>query len=355
MSSFETAFPGFVEACAALFRDLLPVATFILVIGVALEFWGDASTPEAALKTFLRAFLILLFLLQSAEIINEGQAWIQAWVEQNIPARPENVAERYKERLREAQQLSDGADQSFLGRVFDGNWYEAIILAVLTLISWFAMAMLAFVYSVQRAVLLGCWALSPLLVPCLGVRPISWIGLQHILRLLGIMLWPVGLALAATFTDGLIEVVSSGTSFANASFGEAIGKGLTGLLGITVMAVWIILSTFLAPLYIQRLVTGSGGPVNTILHAGAAAGASLAATIASTRVYLGGGSQTGSPNRGGQAASRVASAGFAARMEMPPSTSASQPPGPEHPFGPSDPCGDGAAQVAMERFSRRRP
>ncbi|HAB18967.1 MAG TPA: hypothetical protein PLX89_25905 [Verrucomicrobiota bacterium] len=351
MSHFEIAFPGYVQACAALFEDLFPFAFVIIVIGMALEFWGETSTPEAALKIFIRAFLILLFLLQSSAIINEGQVMIKTWLEQNIPARPENVAERYKERLREAQQLSDQGNSSFLGQVWDGTWYQAIIFAVLTLISWFAMAMLAFVYSIQRAVLLACWAISPLLVPCLGVRPISWIGLQHILRLLGIMLWPVGLALAATFTEGLIEVINSGTSFANASFGEAVGKGLTGLLGITVLAVWIVVSTILAPLYVQRLVAGSGAPVNTVLQVGTMASAAFVSTVTSVRAYLGGGND--SPRGSNSGAHQAA----AQRTTFATETAASFPPLPpspaEAPFSPADPIGDQAAQAIVNRFKRK--
>mgnify|MGYP006992433884 CR=1 FL=1 len=133
--------------------------------------------------------------------------------------------------MREAQQLGDRADESFIRKVLSGDWYESIILAVLTLISWLAMAVLAFVYSIQRALLIASWALSPILIPFIMIRPLSFLGIQHILRLLGIILWPVGLGLAATFTDGLIDVIAGGTSFAQAGFGEAIGKGLnSGIL-----------------------------------------------------------------------------------------------------------------------------
>ena len=355
MSSFEVAFPGYVDACAALFRDLMPFAFCILVMGVILDFWYGPPTPDVILKTFIKAFLILVFLLRSSAIVNEGQVLIKTWVEQKIPARPENVAERYSERLREAQQLKDRDDESFIDQVLGGDWYEAIVLAVLTLISWLALAILAFVYSVQRAVLLACWSLCPLLVPCLAVRPISGIGLQHILRLLGIMLWPVGLALAATLTEGLIEVISSGTSFANAGFGEAVGKGLTGLLGITVLAVWIILSTIFAPLFIQRLITGAGGPVTALMQVGSMASTAFVSTVSSARIYFGNSGQNSSPNTGGGGAGRGDAHGVTITPEPPPASPAPPPPTGGSSSGASrssDPAGDNAAQAIIDRFKR---
>lgn len=260
MTPFETAFPGFITACVALFSDLMPFGILLIVVGTCLEQASADVTPEAVIKIYAKALVVLLLLVNSGEMVNTGQEIVRDWLEQHIRARPENVAERYRERLREAQQLGDRADESFIRKVLSGDWYESIILAVLTLISWLAMAVLAFVYSIQRALLIAGWALSPILIPFIMIRPMSFLGIQHILRLLGIILWPVGLALAATFTDGLIDVIAGGTSFAQAGFGEAIGKGLTAILGIGVLAIWIIVSTLLAPILIQRLITGFAGP-----------------------------------------------------------------------------------------------
>ncbi len=268
MTPFETAFPGFIQACIHLFNALMPFAYPILIIGIALDFWHESPTPEAAIKTYIKAFLVLVLLFESSKILNEGQSFVKTWVETNVPARPENVAARYREKLREAQQQSDKGDQSFLDQILSGNFFEAIIAALLTLISWLAMALMAFIYSVQRVALFACWTLSPLLIPCLAVRPLFGVGLQHIIRMIGIMLWPLGLAVAATFTDGLIDAMASGTAFSNAGYPEQIGKGLTGLLGIGILAVWIIFSTVVGPYFIQKLVTSASFSVGAIIQNG---------------------------------------------------------------------------------------
>jgi hypothetical protein len=343
MTPFELAFPGFVDACAELQADLLPFAVILLVVGTIFGIADTRGEPSELIKVYVRVFLILILLFHCGDLINQGQEFVKTWVERHVPARPENVAERYKERLRDAQQLGDRADESFFSKVLNGDWYESILLAVLTLISWLAMAVLAFVYSLQRALLLGCWALSPLLLPCLAIRPLHWIGMQHLLRILGIILWPIGLALAATFTSGLIDTMVGDTSFAHATFGEAIGKGLTGLLSIGVIALWIILSTIAAPVFIQRLITGVAGPATAVSHGGEllAGALSTGTATASQKAWAAGSSFARSTSTG--------TTDFPAPASPPDpfANSNVSPPPPSAPR-PSDPTGDQATAAILK-------
>lgn len=266
---FEIAFPGFVQATVDLYRSLLPWSIPILVIGYIVDFWHGVPTPADLMKTLVKTFLVLILLAQSHRFINEGQMAVKTWTERSIPARPENVARRFQEKLAEAVESRETKDESFIDQLFNGrSVFQAFISGTLTLISWGAMGLMAFVHSGQRALLLGCWSIAPLLFPFLAIRPLSHIGLRHVLRLLGIILWPIGFALAATFSEGLIDVIASGTSFAGASTTEALGRGLTSLLGLVVLAIWLILSTLFAPLIIQRLLVGAEGPALILAGSG---------------------------------------------------------------------------------------
>ena len=209
-------------------------------------------------KFILKLFLVVMVLANSNSFITSGQSFVQQWVQQNIPARPENVAARYAQQLAQAQNAPE-SNTSFWSTLFSSNWFEAIIYAVLTLLSWVAMAIMYFVYAVQHAVLLTCWAMSPLLFPLLAIRPLSHLGLRHVLRILAIMLWPLGNALAATVTDGLITAAVNQSFLANHSVVGSLGYGLQNLLAIMVIAIWIIFSTVLAPAFIQKMVVGSPG------------------------------------------------------------------------------------------------
>ena len=270
MSPFEQAFPGFVKSCTQLNAALLPWALVLLIIAFAVEFWHGPPSPFRLLQFIVLVFLVILLLAKSYQLINELQTFIQQWVEQNIPARPENVATRYQELVTAAQNAPADKDESFWDTLFSANWFEAIIYAVLTLISWLAMAVLFFVYSVQRATLLLCWAISPLLFPCLAIRPVSHLGLRHALRILGVEMWPIGLALAATLTDGLLDAAAAQDFVGGPSVSVvgSLGYGLKTLLAVGVVAIWIVVSSILAPVFIQRLIVGADAPAGVLTQAG---------------------------------------------------------------------------------------
>src|SRR5215831_18866705 len=194
MPTLDQTFPGFVQACGALYGQFLPWCFVLLLLAFVSEFWGGPPSAYGLMKLITKLFLVVLVIANSNSFITTGQAFVQKWVQQNIPARPENVAARYAQLLAKAQNAPE-SNKSFWSTLFSSNWFEAIIYAVLTLVSWLAMAVMYLVYALQRSVLLVCWAVSPLLVPLLAIRPASHLGLRHILRIVAIILWPLGNAL----------------------------------------------------------------------------------------------------------------------------------------------------------------
>ncbi|MGE3311208.1 MAG: hypothetical protein AB7O66_14665, partial [Limisphaerales bacterium] len=132
MSPFEIAFPGFVQATADLHRSLLPWSLILLTIGFIIEFWHGMPTPFELVKAFVKMFLVILLLARSHELINEGQVYVKTWMDKSIPARPENVAQRFKEKLAEAQNAQETGDESFLDQIFSTrHLFEGIIFALL--------------------------------------------------------------------------------------------------------------------------------------------------------------------------------------------------------------------------------
>jgi hypothetical protein len=119
------------------------------------------------------------------------------------------------------------------------------------------------------------------------------------------------------------------------------------------LAVWIILSTVLAPLYIQRLVTGSGGPVSVVMRALALSGPGFVSTISAARSHL----ITGSSSAPNSARTEQGVPKSPARAD--PTPAAVQPPpppdAPNFPSPSADPTGDHAAQSIKDRFKKNRP
>ena len=263
MSSIDQVFPGYVQSCGDLYRLFLPWAFILLLVAFIFEFWAAPPSPFGMMKFIIQIFLVVLVLANSNSLITNGQVLVQNWVQQNIPTRPENVAARYQQELAQAQN-APASNKSFWSKLFSSNWFDAIIYAFLTMLSWLAMGIMYLVYTVQRAVLLLCWAVSPLLFPLLAIRPLSYLGLRHVLRILALMLWPIGNALAATVTDGLISAAVNQNFLAGHSVVGSLGYGLQNLLVLTVITIWIIFSTVMAPAFIQKMVVGSSGTASVI-------------------------------------------------------------------------------------------
>lgn len=264
--TFEQLFPGYLQSCTSLHDKLVPAAVALLVLSFAFYFWSAPPDPVDLIKFLAKLFLIMLLINQSKEWIDLGKQGVRTFVQENVKARPEAVAERYKEKLNAAQNSSQTQNQSWWDMLFSANFFEAIVYAILWLLSWLAMVVLFYVSLLQDAVLLLYWVISPLLFACFAIPMVSGLAMRHILRILGTLLWPLGLALAATITDGLIDAQTS--QFGNTgTVGGAIQYVLMNLLAVTVIAVWILFSSILAPVVIQRLFAGQAGAANLISRA----------------------------------------------------------------------------------------
>ena len=267
MPTFEQLFPDFVTSCAQLHQALMPAAMAMLALSFAFLFWSGPPHPIDWIRHLMKLFLIILLLVHSHTLINDAQAIMQGFVQNNVPARPENVAARYKERLAKAQ--GSKVDDSWWDMVFKAGLFEALIYAVLTLISWLAIVLMFYISIFQHIVLLLYWVLSALLFPCFVIPPVAGLAMRHVLRILGVLSWPLGLALAATITDGLLGIQTDLGFYGDSVVGKS-AYVLTNLLSIATVAIWILFSTILAPGLIQSLLAGSSGPASLIPRAAGA-------------------------------------------------------------------------------------
>jgi len=345
MSTIDQTFPAFVQACADLYRLFLPWAFILLLLAFIFEFWAAPPSPFGLMKFIIRLFLVVLLVANSNSFINTGQTLVQQWVQQNIPAQPANVAARYQQQLAAAQGAPAG-NQSFWSTLFSSNWFEAIVYAFLTLVAWLAMALMYFVYGVQRALLLVCWAVSPLLFPLLAIQPLSHLGLRHVLRILAIMLWPVGLALAATWTDGLIGVAVNQNFLASQSVAGSLGYGLQNLLAVTVIALWIIFSTIFAPAMISKVLVGSPGAATVISRSAEVLVSIGLPGVAGAATHLW---QRFSPAASTPSASSAGAAGEFTPGAIP---SSGNPPSSPAPPAPGDPTGDQQVRDILKKLGK---
>src|SRR5688572_977653 len=260
MKAFEQMFPGFVASCVKLHDQLVPASLILLVLSFAFFYWSAPPHPMELVKHVTKLFLIVLLITHADTFINQGQAVMEGFVRENISARPENVAERYKEKLASTQQSS--GEQGWWEMLLGANFFEAIIYAVLLLVSWLAMALLFYISLFQKVVLLLCWCLSPLLFACFSIPLLSGLAMRHLLRIIGILFWPLGLALAATVTEGLLDLQTDRSMFG--SVGGSFRYVVINLLAVASIGLWILFSSVLAPAVMQRLIAGGTESTNLI-------------------------------------------------------------------------------------------
>ncbi|MBK7999671.1 MAG: hypothetical protein IPK15_13380 [Verrucomicrobia bacterium] len=344
--TFEQLFPDFVASCAQLHQAFMPAAMALLVVSFAFLFWGGPPQPVDWIRHLTKLFLIVLLLVHSHSLINDAQQILQGFVHRHVPARPENIATRYKERLAQAQ--GSDAGESWWDMVFKSGLFEAIVYAILVLISWLAMATLFYISILQQGLLLLYWVLSALLFPCFAIPPVAGLAMRHLLRILGVLSWPLGLALAATITDGLLGNQTDLGFYGNSALGKS-AYVFTNLLSIAAIALWILFSTVLAPVLIQRLLTGGSGAASLIPRAATSLAGGLAMAVSAATGFFSGPAPR--PARRNDADSAA-----------PPLLTPDPPPGgpPESPsirsFNDQDPTLENAVQETLAKpFNRYRP
>jgi len=277
-------FPGFVTSCAKLHGHLVPAALALLVLSFAFFYWSGQSHPVALVKHIAKLFIVVLLITRADSLINEGQAIMDQFVRDNVEARPENVAQRYREKLASAQNTS--GTQSWWEMLLSANFFEAIIYAVLLLISWLAMALLFYISIFQKVILLLCWVLSPLIFACFSLPPLAGLAWRHLLRIVGILFWPLGLALAATITEGLLDLQTDRAFFTDSSLSGSVRYVVINLLAVASVGLWILFSSVLAPVVMQRLIAGGTASTNLISRAaGLFTNAIVPGTLSSLAVF----------------------------------------------------------------------
>ena len=132
-------------------------------------------------------------------------------------------------------------------------------------------------YIFQKIILNLGYALSPLLIGFMAIPALKHIGSRYLLNLVAVLLWPLGWAIAALVTQGILDFMTD-QSFLSVDPTAQLYT-LQNLLGLSVAAFWIIFSTFAAPTIIQKVIT-AGALGGSELLSGATATAIQTATAA---------------------------------------------------------------------------
>lgn len=289
MNNLGQAFPEFIQSCVRMHSALLPFALCLFVVGFCVEFLSKTPTVPGTLRFLVKIIIILLITSHSHHWINTGQVAIDQFLKENVPARSENVASHFKNRVSEVLGNQTIQGQSVWDILVSGQFLDGILYAMLLLVSYAVVGIIAFISSIQKLALFTCWAICPILFPLMSIPALYQIGMAHLMRVVAVMCWPIGFAVAAIFTEALIELSLNDRLLAQGSYVGTLATMIESLLVISVVGVWMIVSSIMAPILVHRVLVGNGWLANLPLESAtllAPAATSVASYTVSKTVEL---------------------------------------------------------------------
>lgn len=281
MATFDSIFPTLLAKCADLHTLLLSVAFALFITGIIVTVYHK-FTHRAALNLALRLLLLTSLLVFLPAWGNQLQSLLQNSILSGLGVDPTQVYQQYNQLL--VTKLNDSASNGtstswwdIMGKL-QSITVNLIVTAVLWLIGQFASLMLFWGYVFQKIILNLGYALSPLLIGFMAIPALKHIGSRYLLNLVGVLLWPLGWAVAALVTQGILDFMTD-QSFLTVD-PTATLYTLQNLIGLVVAAFWIIFSTVAAPVIIQHVITSGTQAGSALLSGGVSSALQTAATTA---------------------------------------------------------------------------
>jgi hypothetical protein len=117
-----------------------------------------------------------------------------------------------------------------------------------------------------------------LLIGFMAIPVLKQTGVRYLLNLVGVLLWPLGWAVAALVTQGILDFMTDPT-FQYLDPTSTL-PDLQKTIGVAAVGFWIIFSTVAAPIIIQNVVASGVQPGSQLLSGGASSFLQTAATTA---------------------------------------------------------------------------
>ena len=240
MASFENIFPTFVQKCAEL-NELLRLVAFALFIVGTIMLVPHGFGGKTLMLHMVRLFVLTALLVFLPQWGNQVQSLLQSSILNGLGVDPSNVLDQYNQLL--AIKRDTGSGHSWwdmLGNV-SGFTVEVLISGILWLVGQFASLMLFWAYIIQKFILFSGYALAPLLIGLMAIRPLRSAGSRYLMNLFGVLLWPLGWAVAALITQGILDFMTDPSlKYLDPT---ATFYTLQESLGVLVIAFWIVFST----------------------------------------------------------------------------------------------------------------
>jgi hypothetical protein len=277
MATFDSIFPNFLTMCGNLHTLLLSVAFALFIVGVIATVQQRAS-HKSILNLLLRLLLLTSLLVFLPGWGNTLQTLLQNSILSGLGVDPANVYQQFNQLLIIKR---DPATQSSWWNVMSqlhNFTTDIIITALLWLVGQLASLMMFWGYIFQTVILNIGYALSPLLIGFMAIPALKHTGNRYLMNLLGVLLWPLGWAVAALVTQGILDFMTD-PSFEYLDPSSTL-PDLQKTIGVAAIGFWIIFSTVAAPVIIQNVIAHGVQAGSALLAGGVSSALQTAATTA---------------------------------------------------------------------------
>ena len=313
MATFDSIFPTFLAKCGELHDLLLSVAYALFVSGIIVTVHQRFS-HKVLLHLLVRIMVLTSLLVYLPVWGNTVQNLLQDSIISGLGVDPAQIYDQFLTLLIIKRDPSMFSSWWNILSQLHNITTDLLITTVLWLVGHFASLMMFWGYIFQKVILNMGYALSPLLIGFMAIPALKQIGNRYLLNLVGVLLWPLGWAVAALVTQGMLDFISNPTL----EYIDPTSQlpDLQKTFGAAAIGFWIIFSTIAAPVMIQKVISSgalasemfSHGAHTVVQTAAAAIGGAVAAAPFGPIAAVGAGGTAGALNMV-STAGRVGNAG----------------------------------------------
>jgi hypothetical protein len=265
MATFDTIFPTFLAKCGELHTLLLSVAYALFVTGIIVTVHHQFS-HKILLRLLVRILVLTSLLVFLPVWGNVIQNLLQESIISGLGVDPSQIYKQFLELLIIKRDPSTLSSWWNVLSLLHNITTDLIITAVLFLVGHFASLMMFWGYIFQKVILNMGYALSPLLIGFMAIPALKHTGARYLTNLAGVLLWPLGWAVAALVTQGMLDFISDPTL----EYIDPTSQlpDLQKTFGAAAIGFWIIFSTIAAPVMIQKVIS-SGALASELFSHGA--------------------------------------------------------------------------------------
>ncbi len=247
------------QAIAAAFKfDHEPLYNALLILLFPISLAGFIASVVRGTKPVVviaQAALMLASLTLFPWLCDQGSKLVHEIVHEQLKASPSDTAAKFVDTVHKKKGGDD--DAWFITKLFSAamNPVESLVAAALLLVSLLAAVFMVLAYGLQAFVICSCKGLAPIFFGVLMIPAVRPIAVHYFMSVAGVILWPLGWGVAAICTNALLNMMTDQSINFTALPAGGPFYALNNLMGGFIIGVWVIITTFLAPIAIHRAMT----------------------------------------------------------------------------------------------------